>query len=110
MSTCQCCGLCCRKLIIEIGCHDVVREPRLAEVSQRLLGTGDGPCEFNDECEASHSYPCRTLAIGEACPMLGTDNRCTIYPTRPNVCVVFPAGGKQCRELREAYLQKGRDE
>jgi Fe-S-cluster containining protein len=113
--TCQQCGLCCRKLIIEIGCLDVLREPRLASVARPIRPLADEglkqpyrhsePCGFDDDdegdCEPAHEYPCHMLTIGKRCPMLGDDNKCTIYPTRPNVCVGFRPGGKQCRELRE---------
>lgn len=104
---CQRCGLCCRKLIIEIGCHDIVREPRLAVVSRLFRDAGDGPCGFDDdEGETVHDQPCHMLTCGKTCPMLGVDNLCAIYPTRPNVCVGFKPGGKQCLELREAYLNE----
>ena len=107
MSDCQQCSQCCRKLAIEIGCHDIVREPQLAKVVKLFRGVGDGPCGFDDETnETLHDDPCHSLIIGKACPMLGPDNRCTIYPTRPNVCVGFKAGGAQCRKLRERLTTK----
>lgn len=99
MSDCQQCGNCCRRLIIEIGCHDIVREPRLAAVARPFRDTG-GPCGFDDDGEALHDDLCHSLTRVGGCPMLGADNRCTIYPTRPNVCVGFQAGGAQCRMVR----------
>ena len=103
MIDCRRCGLCCRKLIVEIGCHDIVREPRLAAVARPFRDTR-GPCGFISGGDADgqtiHDGPCHSLTIGKQCPMLNDDNLCTIYPTRPNTCVGFPAGGMQCRELR----------
>lgn len=100
---CKRCGLCCRSLIIEIGCHDIVREPKLAAVAQPFRGV-EGPCGFtaggDDDGETMHDNPCHMLSAAGPCPMLGDDSLCTIYPTRPNCCVGFPAGGTQCRELR----------
>jgi Fe-S-cluster containining protein len=103
MSDCLNCGLCCRKLIIDIGCHDIVCEPRLSEVATLYREVGDGLCGFDAENEPLHDQPCHLLACGKPCPMLGPDNRCTIYTTRPNACVGFKAGGAKCLELREMY-------
>ena len=104
MSECQKCGACCHKLIIEIGCHDIVREPRLAAVA-RPFREVEGPCGFvaggEDDGETIHDQPCHLLTAGQRCPMLGDDNLCAIYLTRPNVCVGFPAGGTQCQATRE---------
>jgi Fe-S-cluster containining protein len=106
---CQRCGLCCRKLIIEIGCHDIVREPRLASVARPFLDV-QGPCGFtaggDNDGEAVHDGPCNALATGGTCPMLSAAGLCSIYPTRPNTCVGFPAGGQQCLDLRRQYLKE----
>ena len=87
---CDRCGLCCRDLIVEIGHVDVVREPKLrtAIIEAHAAGPDDWEAEY-------------ILCACKPCPMLGADNLCTIYPTRPNVCVAFEAGSEQCRELRE---------
>jgi Fe-S-cluster containining protein len=103
MSDCLKCSQCCRKLVIEIGCHDLIREPRLAAVSKQFR-TAEGPCGFTvggeDDGETLHEGVCHLLTAGKPCPMLGPNNLCTIYPTRPNCCVGFPAGGTQCLEIR----------
>jgi Fe-S-cluster containining protein len=39
------------------------------------------------------------LAAG-LCPLLGADNLCTIYPSRPNCCVAMQAGSDQCQLAR----------
>jgi len=107
---CQKCGLCCRKLILKIGCHDIVREPRLAAVAKPFRDT-EGPCGSivggAYDGLPIHEYPCHLLTTVDGCPMLGPDNLCTIYPTRPNVCVGFPVGGTQCRALRAAAEETG---
>jgi Fe-S-cluster containining protein len=67
---------------------------------------GDGPCGFDDDGETIHDQPCHMLTAVRPCPMLGPDNLCTIYQTRPNVCVGFKPGGQQCRELRASNQLK----
>lgn len=42
-------------------------------------------------------YP---LPFHDACCFLETNNRCTIYETRPDVCRRFEAGSEQCQEAR----------
>lgn len=96
INPCENCGLCCRKLIIEIQHIDVVREPSLLPIVTLL--DGNGAISFESEWEREYM-----LACGETvpCQMLDADSRCKIYPTRPNTCVGFEAGGEQCNELRE---------
>lgn len=81
----SCSALCCRKLIIEIQPSDMAREPKLLPVATPL-DTG----EYRIACGSNHP-----------CQMLGSDNRCTIYNTRPDACRLFPVGGEHCMELRE---------
>jgi Fe-S-cluster containining protein len=102
---CDSCGLCCRHLIIEIEELDLLREPRLIPVvdpiriplGMVLVEDDDEPCE-----EQIHGYGTGgMLACGETRPCQMLDgNRCTIYPTRPSVCVAFRAGSEKCQELR----------
>jgi Fe-S-cluster containining protein len=103
---CDQCGACCTKLIVEIEELDVIREPRLigkAEPFRQPPGT----CLVDEDGEpAEEIVPGygggAMLACGAThpCPMLGADNLCTIYPSRPNVCVSFQAGSDQCRQAR----------
>lgn len=90
------CGLCCQRLIIEIDHIDVVREPRLLPVIELL--DGNGKIVYDSEWEKEYMLVC-----GKPCAMLGAENRCQIYPTRPNCCVAFAAGGEKCQELRQDY-------
>lgn len=91
---CADCGLCCQKLIIEIEHIDVVREPALRDCCRKL--DGRGTIEFDSVWETPYLLSLR------GCPMLDENKRCTIYPTRPNTCVAFEAGGEHCNELRAA--------
>ena len=38
---------------------------------------------------------------GTPCKFLDDENRCDIYPTRPNVCVAMAAGDEQCQQARK---------
>jgi Fe-S-cluster containining protein len=114
---CDRCGACCVHPIIEIDQLDIAREPRL-RVLQPFKLPFDGqppPIDPDDEDdEARDDRVCGPLVPGfEAgamlacgpnmpCPMLGPDKLCTIYPTRPNVCVAFRAGSLQCQSARQA--------
>lgn len=91
--TCQCCGACCRTLIIEANGLDVIREPRIAEDCPVLDGNDPG----SDPTTWSWS-----VAVGsyEPCPFLGSEG-CSIYPTRPADCVGMEPGGPQCRAARQ---------
>lgn len=101
---CDQCGACCRKLIVEIDYIDIQREPRLREVTKPFrispdecfLDDNDQPIENPDTYMAG-----AMLACANPCPMIGADNLCTIYPSRPNVCVAFAAGSEQCQDARE---------
>jgi Fe-S-cluster containining protein len=91
--SCDYCGACCTKLLVEADALDALREPRLLEVPgpqpslQQLLENedmviilaGQAPCTFlRSENETKHL--------------------CSIYPTRPNVCVEMLAGDAKCQQ------------
>lgn len=88
---CLRCGRCCRELILEIGEYDVLREAKVKSTAQLL--DGHGTITWDHPLETEYSLP-------TPCPFIGSDNLCTIYPTRPNLCVGFEARGEQCRALR----------
>jgi hypothetical protein len=92
---CDHCGACCKHLIIEIYHVDVVREPKLLPHAELL--DGRGTIEFESNWEKEY-----LLACAKPCGLLGPDNLCTIYPTRPNCCVGLEAGDEQCQMAREA--------
>jgi Fe-S-cluster containining protein len=97
---CDQCGACCEgHLIVEADEIDVLREPRLIEADryyQQMTVTQALHLLQADVGRAVH------LSCGQKCMFLGDDRRCTIYPTRPNVCVGMQAGDEQCQEAREA--------
>ncbi len=109
---CDHCGECCRQLIIEIDELDVAREPRLAEVAEPFKPPTGCEIVFDDEDEQEEYERVGPLAPGfehgallacgatKPCSLLGPDNLCTIYPTRPNCCVACPAGGNLCQQAR----------
>jgi Fe-S-cluster containining protein len=103
---CDGCGACCRHMIIEIEDVDVVREPRLKEVAKPFATepgmihvdhNGDEYVPIEPGWEAGAMLACGSSM---PCGMLAADNRCSIYPTRPNCCVAFRAGSEQCQDCR----------
>ena len=94
---CDKCGACCQgHLMVEAYELDVLREPRLIAVDRHYAHkTVDAALE-----ELQNEFKC-VLVIGR-CPFLSTDNDCSIYPTRPNVCVGLQAGDEQCQQVRQA--------
>ena len=91
---CDRCGACCQgTLIVEAYYVDALREPRIldADVTGRKSTLDD----------LSDDDRCIILAANTPCKFLGSDNRCTIYPTRPNVCVGMEAGDTQCQDARQ---------
>ena len=96
---CDKCGACCNgSLIVEADDLDVMREPRLINVDRHHRGKSveQMVLEIRQEGKAV------MLACGSACSFLGTDNRCAIYPTRPNCSVGMQAGDEQCQDARLA--------
>ena len=89
---CDECGACCRTFPIFASAGDAAREPRIAAEGRKL------PQQLADEEWHYRLFP---LPFLEACTFLDEQDRCTIYPTRPDVCRRFAAGGDQCRQARE---------
>lgn len=95
---CLRCGACCRSLIVEATWLDVEREPRIEEECKILDGNGTIPRDEASWCVAvGRTQPCPFLRL-KSHQRFG----CSIYPTRPNECVAFGAGGEKCRGLRRA--------
>ena len=95
---CDNCGACCQgTLIVDADSIDVLREPRLIDIDPHFRGKAveQVVAEIEDEMKSI------LLACGTPCPFLGDNNRCQIYPTRPNVCVAMLAGDEQCQEARK---------
>lgn len=97
---CDKCGACCSgTLIVEAEELDLLREPRLIESDPHWGGRTAEAVLHELQSEYGRAI---ILACGRRCTFLGADNRCAIYPTRPNVCVAMQAGDEQCQTAREA--------
>lgn len=84
MSDCLECGLCCRKLEVEVEAADLEVAPELRPVVTE--GWLDG------------TYVLK-LACQDRCPML-TSSGCSVYGRHPEVCREFAVGGDACNALR----------
>jgi Fe-S-cluster containining protein len=94
---CDKCGACCKgSLIVEADELDVMREPRLIDVDPHHVGKSVDELVLEIQTEMKAVL----VVCGSRCPFLGTDNACTIYPTRPNDCVGMQAGDEQCQHAR----------
>jgi len=78
MASCVRCGECCRRTIIEIDVTDLVREPKLRPL-----------------CNEYENEP-GSFILGNPCPLQSIEGLCTIYPTRPHVCLSAAPGGNHC--------------
>ena len=88
---CENCGLCCEHLLVEADAVDVLREPRIEE--KYPLGKRHVNLPILEACWV-------LSAPGKPCAFLTKKKRCSIYPTRPQVCVAFLPGSPKCQELR----------
>ena len=91
---CDCCGLCCQRLIVEADAIDVLREPRI-----------ESQCPLGHRAEDLPILEARWILAGpgQPCPFLTPENRCGIYPARPWTCVAFAAGSSKCQQLRQEH-------
>ena len=89
---CDQCGACCRHLIVEVYELDITREPKLESHVDRFREGVEGENGEVGLLACGITHPCK---------LLGDDNRCIIYPTRPTGCVLMPAGDEQCQMARE---------
>jgi Fe-S-cluster containining protein len=88
---CDGCGACCRTFSIFAADTDAKREQRIAAEGRAL------PSHLKTDHWTFQLFP---LPFHETCCFLDTNFRCTIYPTRPDVCRAFSAGSDQCQEAR----------
>ncbi len=99
---CDCCGACCKgHLIVEADELDLLREPRLIESDPywAMKSHSQAFAELQGDVGKALIIAC---GAERPCKFLGADDRCTIYPTRPNDCVAMQAGDEQCQMAREA--------
>ena len=94
---CDQCGACCKgHLIVETDELDILREPRLISADRHHAGKTVE--KMLDDYGQGMAV---IIACGKPCAFLA-ENRCSIYPTRPNCCVALQAGDEQCQEARAA--------
>ena len=74
---------------------DLAGEPKLAAADSYR-----GEMEFQ-ELDLEQEGRCIVIAGGSPCPFHDEELQCSIYPTRPNVCVAMEAGSEQCELARE---------
>jgi len=94
---CDSCGACCRALIIEATHLDAIREPRIQSEARLLDMHGKLPIDESEWGLNAH----REGEKGFPCVFLASNNKCSIYSTRPNVCVSAQAGSSTCQRARE---------
>ena len=90
------CGLCCRRLLIEVLAEDAEREPRIKALGSPLLASPD---------ENGHRPLVGYILNSRddmACVFLDrATNLCTIYETRPLLCWLFDCDGEGREQLIE---------
>jgi len=96
---CDHCGACCEgRLIVEADELDILREARLIQADPYHAGK-PVPQVLH---ALRYEWKAVLIAGPRPCLFLSVDKQCTIYPTRPNVCVAMQAGDEQCQEARLA--------
>jgi Fe-S-cluster containining protein len=89
---CRRCGECCKHLILEVTGLDLMREPRWLLHAQKYRGI-----DYRGWQTCPDEYPFLVNTAAGPCPFYDDKQGCTIYPSRPDMCVKFRAGrGKQC--------------
>ena len=97
---CDQCGACCKTLLVEVYDIDVMRESKL--LTADIGNWTRGKLEATVMAELKQDGKCLLIAgPASPCRFLDDENRCNIYPTRPNVCVAMAAGDEQCQEARK---------
>lgn len=97
---CDQCGACCNgTLIVEASWLDLEREPKIKDSDPFYVD------KTLDETRSMLADEMRVIVMvcgsSRPCSMLGENQQCQIYPTRPNVCVAMEAGSEQCQEARQ---------
>lgn len=91
---CDGCGACCRTWPVFVFEADADREPRIAAQGRR---------EPDRSRKPPWTYHLNFEAGNLACCFLASDQRCSIYETRPKLCRDFTAGSIQCQEARQRH-------
>jgi Fe-S-cluster containining protein len=88
---CDRCGACCSTFVVQVSEQDAEREPRIKSESisvEPWLQSQDW------------RYRLHPLPFHQGCCFLGSNQLCSIYQSRPQVCRRFAAGSQQCQEAR----------
>ena len=102
------CGVCCRRLLIEVSVRDAEREPKIRELGSPIYTdarlTASGKPELEGYLLNSH--------LDMACVFLDQQtNLCTIHDTRPLTCRLFDCQGEGREQLIElGILHRDGDE
>lgn len=96
------CGACCKGgLIVEASWIDVMREPKILEKDWAV----DSGFKGHTVQEMKEAGPAKSVMLAAGtkmpCRFLDNKNRCTIYKSRPNWCVLFEPGDEQCQQCRK---------
>jgi hypothetical protein len=88
------CGACCKDNRVEIEEVDV----------ERFEKAGRGELAKPPYAKRDDGKLILVLRRDKRCKHLASDNRCDIYPIRPDACSTFPAGSECCLSAREEEL------
>ena len=88
------CGACCRDNRVELEDQDI----------ERFEGAGRGELARAPYARLDDGKVVLVLRRDKRCKHLAGDNRCGIYPIRPDACSTFPAGSECCLSSREEEL------
>jgi Fe-S-cluster containining protein len=91
---CLACGACCKDNRVELEDHDVAR----------FVKAGRGELARSPYAKRDDGKIVLVLRRDKRCKHLGDDNKCAVYPIRPDACSTFPAGSECCLSSREAEL------
>jgi Fe-S-cluster containining protein len=88
------CGACCRDNRVELEDQDVARFDK----------AGRGELARAPYAKRDDGKIILVLQRDKRCKHLGGDNKCAIYPLRPDACSTFPPGSECCLSSREEEL------
>lgn len=77
---CTACGKCCKKLTVIFTEEETTKIARYLNIS----------IEEFEKKYIDRKIPLGYILKGTHCPFLKTDNKCTIYDTRPQICRSYP--------------------
>lgn len=91
---CLACAACCKDNRVELGDDDI----------ERFGEAGRGELARAPYARRRDGRLILVLRRDRSCRHLGSDNKCGIYPIRPDACSTFPAGSECCLSSREEEM------